>query len=105
MQFPSYGSSEFGSKLKHRIITFRVVHHAATLIAREVTFLVVLHHSYFRVDVMLLSDYVVNESPAVVIVHVDTRCRINYRLHRITRRTHLRLLPQNTVNVRSQHGN
>ena len=94
VQFPSNGSIEFCSKFQHRIITFRIVHHAATLVAREVTFLVVLHHSYFRVDVVISCDYVVNESPAVVVVHVDARCRINYRLHRITRRTHLRLLPQ-----------
>ena len=96
VEFASNGSREFGSKLEHRIISKRVVHHAATLFARDVAFPVMMHHSYFRVNVVTSSGYVVNESPAVVVVHVDARCRVNYRLHRhqTTRRswrTHLRL--------------
>ena len=87
IQFASNGTSEFGSKLQHRIITKRVVHHAATLFAREVAFLVMLHHSYFRVNVVISSGYVVNKSPTVVMMHVDASCRLNYRLYRIASRT------------------
>ena len=86
-QFLRHGSNKFSSIFKCRIIGTCTVHHLSAFVGLQVASLVMLHNGHIRVDVVVALRRVMDEAPAVVMMHINTRCWIDNRFHRVTRRT------------------
>jgi len=87
-QWLIHGSNKFGSIFEHRIITSGILHCFAAFIRLfPVAILVVMHDRHIWVDVMVSLFHVMCKAPAVVMVHIDTRCRLDNGFHRVTRST------------------
>jgi len=80
-QFIGNRSNKFGSIFQRGIITSCTVHHFLALLGVKMTSLVMLQNSQFRVDLVVFSRRVVDESPAIMMVHIDTGCRVNNGLY------------------------
>jgi len=82
-EFLRDGGGEPVSIFQYGVVCVCVVHQLAALGRGEVAALVVLQHGHVGVDVVVLSGDVLNEAPAVVVVHADARARVDDRLHRV----------------------